>query len=451
MKQWILGLIYLFAQCIYGETPIQLKIVEEQIVVNGKPATVYAILQPDETMGVTFEKGQNFDVMLENDLAIPASVHWHGLILPNQEDGAAYITQFPIFPSLKYHYEFPILQAGTFWMHSHFSFETQKLLSAPLILKDPDEKPLANQDVVLFLADFSFKAPAEIFRDLQCGPKKMEMGKPDIADVAYDAFLANRRTLEDPELISVKGGSSVRLRIINGSAMTNFFLSVGKLKAEAIAVDGNRIQPLQGARFELAVAQRIDLIVKIPKEGGSFPILAQGAGTNMQTGVVLMTQSGPILQLTSKALNSAGALTNTMEKQYSPLFPLEMKKVDRKFDLNLEGNMQAYIWTINGQVWPNITPLVVNEGERVEIRFNNKTMMAHPMHLHGHTFQITEIDGKPINGAMRDTINVPGKSSVTIQFDADQPGVWPLHCHMLYHEAGGMMTVLRYNGFVQPL
>lgn len=113
--------------------------------------------------------------------------------------------------------------------------------------------------------------------------------------------------------------------------------------------------------------------------------------------------------------------------------------------------MQDYIWTLNGQSWPEVPPLVVEKGQRVEITFVNTSTMSHPMHLHGHVFQVTAIDGESINGAMRDTVLVMPKSSLSIQFDADNPGVWPLHCHVLYHLEAGMLTVLRYKDFIQPL
>lgn len=113
--------------------------------------------------------------------------------------------------------------------------------------------------------------------------------------------------------------------------------------------------------------------------------------------------------------------------------------------------MTHYTWTINDQVWPDVTPVLVYQGERVEITFNNASSMAHPMHLHGHVFQITAMNGHKMKGALHDTVLVLPHSTMTIQFDANYPGVWPLHCHLLYHLEAGMMTVLRYEEFVQPL
>lgn len=434
------------------ETVLQVQ--EKKITVEGKEASVFAISQPDGTFGLYINKGQPFDVRLENRLNVPTSVHWHGLILPNNQDGVAFVTQFPIYPGLSYQYQFPLTQTGSFWMHSHLGLQEQKLLSAPLILYGEEDSKIADNEAVILLTDFTFKSPAAIFHDLKCKPKnKMSSGEvmQDIVEVDYDAFLANYHTLDNPQVIEVAPGSKVRIRLINGSSATNFFLSIGKLEGEAIAVDGNRIQPVKGKEFELAIAQRIDIVVEIPQQGGVFPILAQGEGTNLQTGVILATKGTKPASLSPKIAKKAGALTNIQESKLHALIPLLQKPIDNKISIKLGGNMEDYTWTLNGQSWPEVTPLVVEKGQRVEITFENTSTMSHPMHLHGHVFQVTAIDGKPFNGSLRDTVLVMPKSSISIQFDADNPGVWPLHCHVLYHLEAGMFTVLRYKDFIQPL
>lgn len=454
-------ILYIFITlclCLNGlRAEIVLQVIEKKISVLGKEASVFAIAQADGTFGLRLNNGQPFDVRLENHLQVPTSVHWHGLILPNNQDGVAFITQFPIYPGLAYAYKFPLIQEGTFWMHSHFGLQEQKLLSAPLIIYGPEDSAIADKEAIVLLTDFTFKSPLDIFQDLKCNQKqKMSMSSnqiamQDIVEVDYDAFLANYHTLDAPEIVEIAPGSKVRLRMINGSSATNFFLHLGELEGEAIAVDGNRILPLKGSEFELGIAQRIDIVVTIPSEGGTFPILAQGEGTTLQTGVILMTKGSKTASLSPKAPQKAGALTNTQESKLQAKFPLPKRSVDKKLTVELGGNMQKYLWTLNGQSWPEVTPLIVEKGQRVEITFVNTSTMSHPMHLHGHVFQVTAIDGKPLNGAMRDTVLVMPKSSLSIQFDANNPGVWPLHCHVLYHLEAGMLTVLRYQDFIQPL
>ncbi|MFW2572288.1 multicopper oxidase domain-containing protein, partial [Legionella sp. 29fVS95] len=101
--------------------------------------------------------------------------------------------------------------------------------------------------------------------------------------------------------------------------------------------------------------------------------------------------------------------------------------------------------------WPKINPKVIKKGQRVELVFTNKTAMSHPMHFHGHVFQVTEINGKPLkDGARRDTVLVQPFTTIKVQFDADNPGIWMNHCHNLYHMAGGMMTTIEFAGYPKP-
>jgi len=273
-------------------------------------------------------------------------------------------------------------------------------------------------------------------------------------DVAYDALLTNRRTLADPEIVPVKEEKTVLLRIIAASSATNFFIDTGTLEAELLAVDGRQVNPLRGTFFQLGVAQRIDLRVKIPKEGGAFPILALGEGTDLQTGLILATKGATIPKFPSRAGQMAGALDNTQEVQLSATQPLPVKPVTRPLASVLGGAMAGYTWTINGKSYPNRDALKVTSGDRAEMTLTNDNMMSHPMHLHGHDFQVTEIDGKSVSGAMRDTILVPPHGTTKIQFDANNSGLWAYHCHIIYHMATGMFTVLKYDGadekFWQP-
>jgi FtsP/CotA-like multicopper oxidase with cupredoxin domain len=141
----------------------------------------------------------------------------------------------------------------------------------------------------------------------------------------------------------------------------------------------------------------------------------------------------------------AGGLDNTQEVRLAAKEPLADKRVQRTLPSVLGGNMMAYTWTINGKLYPNRDSLNLKEGERVELVISNTTGMSHPMHLHGHVFEVTEIDGQKIQGAKRDTILVPPKSTIKVVFDANNPGVWAYHCHILYHLATGMFTVLKYE------
>jgi FtsP/CotA-like multicopper oxidase with cupredoxin domain len=143
---------------------------------------------------------------------------------------------------------------------------------------------------------------------------------------------------------------------------------------------------------------------------------------------------------------AAPPVDNSLEARLVAVEPLTSRSADVVHTIALAGGMKPYAWSMNGEYWPQVKPLMLAKGQRVEIDLVNHSMMAHPMHLHGHTFQVIAIDGRPIQGAVRDTVLVMPMGRVRIAFDADNPGRWPFHCHNLYHMMTGMLTEFRYQG-----
>jgi FtsP/CotA-like multicopper oxidase with cupredoxin domain len=453
--------------------PTVLRIARRGIEVNGKPASVLGIRQPDGTFGIRTQVDKRFRVHLENTLNEPSLIHWHGLTPPWQQDGVPGVSGPPIPPGGSADYDFPLRFGGTFWMHSHQGLQEQLLLAAPLIIRDQRDRP-DQQEVIVMLADFSFTPPDQIFAGLKKGgsmspgamtgaapaPAKakgkaggtmagMTMGamaaKPDLNDVKYDAFLANDRTLGDPEVVKVEPGGRVLLRIINSSSMSAFHVDLGPLDGELIAVDGFRIAPVVARRFPIAVAQRLDIRLAIPRAPAAYPVLAVLEGESRQTGVILQAGGAPIARIPDNASTASPALTLDLERRLRAAGPLKPRKADRVHTLNLTGEMAGYVWSINNVAWnKDVPPLPLAAGERVELIFVNKTPMPHPMHLHGHEFQVVEIDGKRFSGAVRDTVLVPPGRRVVVAFDANNPGLWAIHCHLLYHLDAGMFTTLGY-------
>lgn len=424
--------------------------------INGKAADVLGLLQPNGTQGLSCVAGEQFNLTLQNELSAPTAIHWHGLHPPNMEDGVPGVTQPVIRAGAAASYNFPVLPSGTHWMHSHQAFQEVQLLAAPLIVHDPADRARDEQEVVVLLSDYSFTPPAEIFARLRQGaPKpaagKIEMMKPDANDVNYDAYLANDRTLRDPDVVKVEKGGRVRLRIINSGSGTNFFIDTGSLTGDLVATDGMPVRPIRRNRFPLAIAQRIDVIVQIPREGGAFPILALRELATEQTGIVLATAGAAVPKLLEQGSSPAGLLNLDMERQLTAVTPLKAQPVDVTSVLNLQGNMSKYQWPINGVVFDVEDPgkenaqVHVKYGQRAVIRFVNETPMSHPMHFHGHTFQVVAIDDQRFSGALRDTILVPGRTSVTVAFDANNPGLWFIHCHILWHLAAGMAALVQYS------
>jgi len=202
--------------------------------------------------------------------------------------------------------------------------------------------------------------------------------------------------------------------------------------------------PLARNRFEIAISQRLDIRLQLPPGQGSYPILAQREGDKARTGIVLATRGAQVARVAAEAEKNADAVGLGLERQLRASVSLASRPTDRSITLDLTGSMAGYTWTLNGARYGEHRPLTIRAGERVQVTLRNATNMSHPMHLHGHVFQVVAIDGKPLAGALRDTVLVPPRDSVTIAFDADNPGSWAFHCHHLYHMAAGMMTSVRY-------
>src|SRR5262249_46789089 len=450
--------------------PTVLRIERRSIEVNGKPASLLGIRQPDGTFGIRTHVGDRFRVRVENTLNEPSLIHWHGLTPPWRQDGVPGVSAPPIPPGGSADYDFPLRFGGTFWMHSHQGFQEQLLLAAPLIIRDQHDRP-DQQEVIMMLADFSFTPPEEIFAELKKGGMSsmggassgtpasagmkgmgtmapgmaMNAGKPDLNDVTYDALLANDRTLGDPDVVKVEPGGRVLLRVINSSSMSAFHIDLGVLDGEQIAVDDFPVAPEAARRFPMPVQQRVDNALASARRTATHPVLALLERDKKQTGIILRAADAPITRISETARTASSALTLDLESRLRAASPLKPRKADRTHTLNLNGTMAGYRWSLNNVSWTkDVPPLAIAQGERVELIFVNQTPMPHPMHLHGHEFQVVEIDGKRFAGAVRDTVLVPPGRRVVVAFDANNPGLWSLHCHLLYHLEAGMFTTLRY-------
>ena len=440
-----------------------LQLQRRTIEVNGKPASVFGIRQPDGTYGIASEVGKQFRVRVENQIEQPSLIHWHGLTPPWRQDGVPGISGPPIPGGGNADYNFPLSFGGTFWMHSHEGLQEQSLMLAPLIIHD-GRGGSGEQEIVLMLNDFSFTPPEKIFEGLKkrgsmpnmaggggmrtaglTGMREPAPAAPDVNDVKYDAFLANERTLADPEVVGVEPGGKVLLRVINGSSMSNYHVDLGRLAGTLIAVDGLRTALVRGRRFPIAVGQRLDLRLAIPRTTAAYPLLAILEGERRQTGIVLAAGRAAIARVPELAEIASPPLTLALEWRLRAKKPIKARKPDRVYTLNLTGEMAGYVWSINDIVWnPEIPPLQIAEGERVQLNLVNRTPMSHPMHLHGHPFQVVEIDGARFSGALRDTVLVPPGRRVTVVFEASNPGLWAFHCHLLYHLEAGMFTTFKY-------
>ncbi len=432
--------------------------------INGRAATVYGLTNAAGSQGLILDPGQRFRVDLTNGLDIETLVHWHGQIPPNVQDGVPDMPMAKLAPAEMRSYDFSP-QPGTHWMHSHIPVQEMQLLSAPLIVRSAQDVADDRQEVIMFLHDFSFLSPEEVLAQITGSPASagvmagmdmsgtssggMNMGgmamggmAMDLNDFNFDAYLVNDRTLADPEVVSVDVGGRVRLRIINASAATTFWIDTGAVEGTLVAVDGHDVQPVQGQRFGIAMAQRLDILLDLPAGQGAFPVLALREGTRERSGLILATANATITRLDEKgeAETPAFDLDLAQEAGLRAVTPLDDRPVAKAEMVMLAGAMSPYIWTINGQTWETHTPITAKSGDRVELTFHNMSMMGHPMHLHGHAFQVVEVNGQRFPGAVRDTVYVPPMARVTIAIDAGEAAHWMLHCHHMPHLASGMMT-----------
>jgi FtsP/CotA-like multicopper oxidase with cupredoxin domain len=457
-------------------TALRLTAGTRTIAVNGKPARVFGLLGPDGKPGITLSPGERFKVDLVNQAGTSTLVHWHGQLPPWKQDGFPWPQTPPIPAGDTQSYDYAPIP-GTYWMHSHHGMQEQNLMTAPLIVRSAEDMRADRQEVVLMLHDFSFRTPDELLAGLtgsQSAMPKSRMGKAmnmdtgsmarmksgkmsamntgpgmtmHLNDVDYDAFLANDRTLADPEIVRTEPGGRVLLRLINAASSTQFWVDLGALSGTVIAVDGHPVRPLRGSRFPLAMAQRLDVSIDLPGNG-SYPIVAQVEGKRARTGIVLAASGAPVSHLAAEAGENAPPVDLSLERRLEAAIPLAPRAPDVTHRVILAGAMTPFAWSLNGEYWPNVTPLMIATGQRVAIEMMNHSMMAHPMHLHGHAFQVVAINGAPFTGAVRDTVLVPSMGSVTVAFDADNPGRWAFHCHNLYHMMTGMMTEVRYPAII---
>ncbi|MBO9653398.1 MAG: multicopper oxidase domain-containing protein [Agrobacterium tumefaciens] len=452
-----------------GSTPsaATLTATTRTIEVAGRAATVMGLVNAKGGLGLTLDPGQRFRVDLTNGLDRETIIHWHGQIPPNAQDGVPNTSPM-LRPGETRSYDYAA-RPGTFWMHSHIPAQEVGLLAAPLIVRSEADLAADRQEVVLFLHDFSFKAPEAVLREVaggtgmdhaamdhggapdtkampeMSGIMDMASMKMDLNDFEFDAYLANDRTLDDPEVVRVERGGRVLLRAVNASSMTSFWIDLGTVRGRLVATDGETCVPHEATRFGFASAQRLDIEIDMPADGSALPVLCLREGGRQRTGIVLAPERAPIARMADLSDTQHPAFSRNLaqESVLRAMTPLAEREVARRHDVMLDGSMMPYRWTINGRSWGDHAPIPARTGERVEMTFHNMSMMAHPMHLHGHVFQVVGIGMRRIAGALRDTVHIPPMNRVTIAFDAGEAAPWMLHCHHMGHLETGMMTEFR--------
>ncbi|MFF4550721.1 multicopper oxidase family protein [Streptomyces sp. NPDC001435] len=415
-----------------------------------------------------------------NRLPDPLTIHWHGIALRNDMDGVPDVTQKAIKPGGQFVYRFTVTDPGTFFYHSHEGTQLDRGLYGPLIVDDPRDTTAPRRDITVLLDDWiegTGRTPDQVLANLRSGASKngdsSDMGsmpgmddssmpgmnsssmggsemsdsmptkdKPlgsDVTDLTYPYYLVNGRPATDPATFKVTPGERVRLRIINAASTTPFRVAVGGSRLTLTASDGFPVRPVTTDTVLVGMGERYDAVVTVPRSGVA-PLVAKVEGASAQALAVLRTGTGSNPMPDVKPKELGGRLLAYADLEATHAVALPARQPDRTYALDLTGSMTTYKWgaAVGGM---KRGTLPVRQGQRVRLVLDNRTMMWHPIHLHGHTFQV--VTGST-PGPRKDTVIVPPMSRVTVEVEANNPGQWALHCHNIYHAEAGMLTMLSY-------
>ncbi|WHX33181.1 multicopper oxidase family protein [Brevibacillus agri] len=420
------------------------------------------------------KQGETISVTLKNELPEPVTIHWHGLPVPNNMDGIPGVTQNAVKPNESFTYRFKVDVAGTYWYHSHqnSSRQVDKGLYGSLVVEPKTPEP-ADKDVTLVLDEWmqddsmaemhggggsmagmnhgaDHAAPAT---SAASGHDMANMSDAKMMPLMYTIFSVNGKTGPAIAPLRVKEGEKVRIRLINAGYLSHK-LNLQGHAFQIVSTDGQPLHnpPLtSGQLLNIAPGERYDLEF-VANNPGTWLLEERSDNPGAKSLAVPIVYEGyeaaqakpesgqlPVIDLTR--YGEAAQSSFSLEQPYD---------ITYRMDLNTDSRDGQMVFTINGQTFPNVPPLDVKKGDRVKVTIvNNSPEDVHPMHLHGHFFQVLSKNGQPVSGSplVKDTLNVlPGESYV-VAFAADNPGEWMFHCHDLGHAAKGMVSEVKYAGF----
>ncbi|TQK44089.1 FtsP/CotA-like multicopper oxidase with cupredoxin domain [Streptomyces sp. SLBN-118] len=429
--------------------------------------------------------GDTLALTLANHLPQSTSLHWHGIALRNDMDGVPGVTQSSVAPGGSFTYRFAVPDPGTYWFHPHSGVQQDRGLYAPLIVEDPKEPLVYDREWVVVLDDWvdgvDGSTPEAVLAELRHGmaghsgedmsmdmpmdtaspspspkaaaaakgPSRMMMGATskllggDAGDVAYPYYLVNGRTAKAPSVFRASPGDRIRLRIINAAGDTPFRVALGGHELTITHTDGFPVEHAEVDNLILGMGERYDVLVTAGD--GVFPLIAvaegkEAPGREAAAMALLRTSSGSAPTASVRPSELTGRLLTPNRLRATESAALPERKPDRTIQLRLTGNMTQFNWAFDGKPYAPGQRHPVRAGERVRLVFVNNTKMWHPVHLHGHTFALANPAG-----LRKDTAGVLPGRTVAVDFDADNPGLWMIHCHNVYHSESGMMTVLGYQ------
>ena len=395
-------------------------------------------------------QGDSLSLKLVNRLPQATSIHWHGIRVPNAMDGVSGLTQEAVPPGGEFDYAFRVPDAGTYWYHTHNrSWEQLARGMYGVLVVDELDPPAVDRDLVFVIDDWRLDEAGAIH----------EASLGDIRDWAHAGRLGNWITVNgEPEpAIPVTSGDRMRLRILNAANARVMTLTFPKHDPMVVALDGQPVEPFApaGSRLRIAPAQRVDLMIDMNLAPGSeTPIIETGGrGTVTAARFVYGPDSPrqraplpPVAALPANPirtdLDPAPAVTAELLMEGGAMGRMSGASLDGQFLTLRELVSAGRVWAFNGVAGMPDEPLLrAATGQTVAIDMFNDTRWPHAMHLHGSHFTAIRRNGRPVEAApWRDTELLDAGDRATIAFVADAPGKWLFHCHMLEHQAGGMVT-----------
>jgi FtsP/CotA-like multicopper oxidase with cupredoxin domain len=405
-----------------------------------------------------FRQGDTARVAVTNRLPSETTVHWHGLRVPNSMDGVPHVTQAPIRPGETFLYEFPLPDAGTYWYHPHLaSYEQVARGLYGLLIVEEREPITVDRDVAWVLSDFRLNRDAS---------QRDDFGS--LFDLTHGGRVGNTVTVNGAYTLkggtfAVRSGERIRLRLVNAAAARIFVLRFEGHEPRVIACDGHAVEPHvpHGGRVVLAPGMRADVVLDCMQAPGSRH--AVGDQGNPRGGFHVMT----IAYSELPPLRN-GAPTTPVSLRPNPLPEPDLARAQRHSIVFEGGAMGALreaeydgeriplaslvrqhhlAWTVNGvaiKEHVHEPMLTLARGGHYVLAMRNETSWPHPIHLHGHVFRVIARDGRPTRyRECADTVLMAPREAVDIAFVADNPGDWMFHCHILAHQAGGMMALIR--------
>jgi FtsP/CotA-like multicopper oxidase with cupredoxin domain len=434
---------------------------------TGAPFKVFGYNGRNPGPEIRVREGDTLRVTLANQLPEPTTIHWHGIPLPNGMDGVPGLTQQPVMTGQPFVYEFVAWPSGTYFYHSHVGYQLDQGLHGPLII-EPARASGHDREFVLMLEDWAAMdgggpAASRVGRidesaggmmggmmggrgmggGMMVGMGRPHAGEPEpLRQPLYDAYTINGRTADAAEPLRVRRGDRVKLRLINAASSTTFVLRLAGHRLAITHADGRPVDPVDVDVLRVGMGERYDAEF-VADNPGRWALLGAPEGAADARPLRMLLYDGVAGGEPSHESPDRPRTLTYRDLAGQPEDGLRaVGGVDRTVRMTLSGGMMGSpYWTINGERHPETTPIELAQGERVRFEYFNMSMMVHPMHLHGHFFEL-DLPGRP----RKDTVLVDRMMGrMAVEFVADNPGRWFHHCHNLYHMEAGMANVVNVD------